>query len=99
MYATETLRDRAPSDGHDNESGPSILGWGNMDQHYGRRIEADGTWTVYHVFTGAPADIADHMMTGLDQTDATDRMLFLNAHNAARRGARRAYNQSAIGSI
>lgn len=99
MSATATRRDLASSDGHDHEPGPNILGWGNMDHYYGRRIEADGTWTVYNVFTGAPADIAEHIMTGLDKTDATARMLFLNAHNAVRREARRAYNQSAVGSI
>ena len=26
-----------------------------MDHQYGRRIEADRSWTVYHVFTGEPA--------------------------------------------
>lgn len=88
MYSAETQR--APSDGHDHEPEPYILGWGNMDHCYGKRIEANGTWTAYHVFTGAPADIADHVMTGLDKSDATARMLFLNAHNAARREARRA---------
>jgi hypothetical protein len=45
---------------------------------YGRRIETDRTWTVYHVFTGVPADDAQGAMTGLDRTKATSLMASLN---------------------
>ena len=32
---------------------------------YGRRVEADRSWPVYHVFTGVPAREHDRPMTGL----------------------------------
>lgn len=58
------------------------------DHHYGRRVEADRSWTVYHVFTGVPARIDGNMMIGLSQGAATDGMLSLNRHNEARRQGR-----------
>src|SRR5271166_2436550 len=48
------------------------------DHDYGRRIEADRSWTVYHVFSGVPARIDGVTMTGLRRSDATDSMLSLN---------------------
>jgi uncharacterized protein YjiS (DUF1127 family) len=59
--------------------------WGDMHQVYGRRIEPDCSWTVYHVFTGGPAELPNQSMTGLSEADATAKMLFLNAHNGERR--------------
>lgn len=56
---------------------------GPQDHQYGRRVEADRSWTVYHVFTGVPADCGGGgAMTGLSRTDATDRMLRLNRRAA-----------------
>lgn len=53
---------------------------------YGRRVEADRSWTVYHVFTGVPAREHDRPMTGLCRSDATRRMLSLNTrHGGGRR--------------
>ncbi len=49
--------------------------------YYGRRVEEDRTWTVYHVFTGVPARIAGKIMMRLTRSDATDRMLKLNKRN------------------
>jgi hypothetical protein len=49
--------------------------------YYGRRVEKDRTWTVYHVFTGVPARIAGKIMMRLTRSDATDRMLKLNKRN------------------
>ena len=43
----------------------------DMNHHYGRRIEPDGSWTIYHVFTGAPAELEGWSMAGLGETDAT----------------------------
>ena len=37
----------------ENEGGAP--GRDSMDHQYGRRIETDRSWTVYHVFTGVPA--------------------------------------------
>jgi hypothetical protein len=53
-------------------------------RQYGRRVEADRSWTVYNVFTGVPADIGDGEMTGLSRIDATDRMMSLNRLNSRR---------------
>lgn len=52
---------------------------------YGRRIERDGSWSVYHVFTGIPAKIQGHALTGLTHSRATEGMLSLNRRNDARR--------------
>lgn len=60
-------------------------GHGSRDLHYGRRVEADRSWTVYHVFTGVPARIDGNTMIGLTQRVATDGMLSLNRRNEARR--------------
>ena len=59
----------------------------DMNHYYGRRIEPDRSWTVYHAFTGSPADMGGRPMAGLSEIDATTRMISLNAHNAKRRKA------------
>lgn len=51
---------------------------------YGRRIEADRSWTVYHVFTGVPARSGGDAMTGLSRSDATHSMLSLNQRSTGR---------------
>ena len=60
----------------------------SMDHQYGRRIEADRSWTVYHVFTGVPARANGQAMVGLSQSAATSGMLTLNVRNANRRKER-----------
>lgn len=67
----------------ENEGGAH--GHDSQDLHYGRRVEADRSWTVYHVFTGVPARIDGNTMIGLTQRVATDGMLSLNRRNEARR--------------
>lgn len=57
-------------------------------QIYGRRVEMDRSWTVYHVFTGVPADSGCGVMTGLSRAEATDSMMSLNRRRDMRRGAR-----------
>ena len=54
---------------------------------YGRRIEADRSWTVYHVFTGVPAFTEDRSMIGLSRSDATESMLSLNHRHGGSRKA------------
>ncbi len=39
----------------ENEGGAH--GHDSPDLHYGRRVEADRSWTVYHVFTGVPVAV------------------------------------------
>jgi hypothetical protein len=57
----------------------------SMHNQYGRRIERDGTWTVYHVFSGVPAQIGGQSMYGLDKARATETMVWVNASNVERR--------------
>ena len=52
---------------------------GTHIHQYGRRVELDRSWTVYHVFTGLVADVGFGAMTGLSKVDATDRMMSLNS--------------------
>jgi hypothetical protein len=61
----------------------------SMNHQYGRRIERDGSWSIYHVFTGVPAEIRGNSMTGLSQSSATNGMLSLNRRNEGRRHERR----------
>jgi hypothetical protein len=82
---------RKPGDGKDpveNEVHRRASERDGMGQHYGRRIETDRTWTVYHVFTGEPANVRGHTMVGLGQMAATDRMLSMNLRNVGRRNER-----------
>ena len=48
------------------------------DHQYGRRVEADRSWTAYHVFTGIPAHVNGASMIGLSRSEATYSMLSLN---------------------
>jgi hypothetical protein len=75
----------------ENEGGAP--GRASMDCHYGRRVEADGSWSIYHVFTGAPADIGGHSMTRLSRSVATEGMISLNLRNE---GWRRERNRSMV---
>lgn len=63
----------------ENEGGAS--GRDSMDHLYGRRVERDGSWSIYHVFTGAPAVILGRRMTGMSRSSATCCMLSLNRRN------------------
>lgn len=72
------ILDNNPEEGRDVPQG----------QQYGRRAERDHTWTVYHVFTGEPADAGCGAMTGLSRSEATERMMSLNQHGPLRRGTR-----------
>jgi hypothetical protein len=61
----------------------------SMDHQYGRRIERDGSWSIYHVFSGVPAEIQGYSMTGLNRSNATEGMLSLNRRNEGRQRERR----------
>lgn len=67
----------------DNEGGASAGARG--DEQYGRRIEADRSWTIYNVFTGIPASREGLEMIGLSRSIATDGMLSLNRRDEVRR--------------
>jgi hypothetical protein len=64
----------------ENEGG--ALAQHSIYHNYGRRVEMDGSWTIYHVFTGVPAVLDGRAMTGLRRAEATATMINLNARNA-----------------
>ena len=74
--------------------------WGRdfRDHQYGRRVEADRSWTVYHVFTGIPAHVDGAFMIGLSRSQATKSMLALNLRNSERRKQRTAVWPLPVGS-
>ena len=78
----------------ENEGG--ALGQDSMDIQYGRRVESDGSWTVYHVFTGNPARVDGQTLTGMSRSDATKGMLSLNLINTARRRKRTRLSKLAL---
>lgn len=86
LKETERKRIAAAISVWENEGGAS--GQDSMHHQYGRRIEADRSWTIYHVFTGIPARFGGDAMTGLSRLDATSGMLCLNLRNAERRRER-----------
>ena len=83
---TERVRDATALGAWENEGGAP--GRDSIDHQYGRRIETDRSWTVYHVFTGIPASAQGQTMTGLSRADATSGLLSLNRRNTARRKER-----------
>lgn len=70
----------------ENEGGAPISD--TLETQYGRRIERDKSWTIYHVFTGVPVRIGGRKLTRLNIAEATDGMLSLNRRNALRRKER-----------
>nr|WP_246704623.1 hypothetical protein [Rhizobium sp. P32RR-XVIII] len=60
----------------------------SMDIQYGRRVESDRSWTVYHVFNGVPARADGHAMSGMSRSDATKGMMSFNLINTGRRRER-----------
>ena len=46
---------------------------------FGRRFEADRSWTIYHVYTGVPAQLGNLRMIGLDKPTAAHALHVLNA--------------------
>src|ERR1700722_17827991 len=67
---------------------------GAIDHDYGRRVETDRSWTVYHVFTGAPARIDGVRTTGLSRSDATTTILSPTRRNVLHRQERNALARS-----
>jgi hypothetical protein len=50
---------------------------------FGRRVEANGTWTIYHVFSGVPAEFASWKMVGLHVKTAERALKILNSPKRA----------------
>jgi len=70
----------------ENEGGS--LAADRPDGQFGRRVEMDRSWTIYHVFTGVPARVDGSALTDLSRSAATDGMLSLNLRNVKRRKQR-----------
>ncbi|MEW9838370.1 hypothetical protein [Mesorhizobium marinum] len=55
-----------------------------MDGHkapqtrYARRVENNGTWTVFDTFTDQPAEFCSRLTTGMQMSDAEEIMDVLN---------------------
>ena len=59
----------------DPASAPKYPGGGYQ---YGKRVEINGTWTVYHVFTGVPAQFGPWEMVELNAKTALRALRILN---------------------
>lgn len=81
-HGSETERRRYAAPIRVWESDCGAQGRHFMDRR--RRIEADRSWSVYHVFTGVPACNDGQAMIGLGRSDATQGMLSLNRRDDAR---------------
>ena len=82
IIASNSIAEWAGSRTLDCESGAARRNF--RDRQYGRRVEADRSWTVYHVFSGIPAHVDGAVMIGLTRADATQSMLALNLCNTRR---------------
>ncbi|PWK65850.1 hypothetical protein [Aminobacter sp. AP02] len=56
------------------------------EARYNLRKEANGTWTVYDVFTGLPARVKGVEQVWLEMEQADDLVDLLNLQDARRRG-------------
>lgn len=79
--------ERAHNAAFDGSQHNGVSGHDFRDRQYGRRVEADRSWTVYHVFSGIPAHVDGAQMVGLTRMQATQSMLDLNRRNAEARKA------------
>jgi hypothetical protein len=50
---------------------------------YTRRIEEDGTWTVFDAFTGRTAEVGSRQTTGMQLRDAEEIVAILNRMHPA----------------
>ncbi len=58
-----------------------------VSSRYERRLEKNGTWTVFDAFTGHPAEVGSRQTTGMQIADAEEMMRILNrVHPADDRG-------------
>lgn len=56
----------------------------DSEGYLGRRVEKDGSWTMYHVFTGVPARVDNRVMIGLTRAEATTTMMRRNGDPAVK---------------
>lgn len=90
IHDEETLRQRLRTLGNKNQDESSALAEWDAEGgaqpamprygQYGRRIEADGTWTIYEVFTGREARQRGLRPSGLTKEEALDRLIRFSAN-------------------
>ncbi|MBX9454832.1 MAG: hypothetical protein KL863_01670 [Rhizobium sp.] len=66
----------APSEGRHAGHTATVATAGGY--RYGRRVEENGSWTIYHVFSGIPAEYASWKMVGLNVRTAERALRILN---------------------
>ncbi|MBT1155929.1 hypothetical protein J1C56_10035 [Aminobacter anthyllidis] len=76
---SQRRRDAAAIAIWDNEGGALC----SIENEVGRRVEADRSWTVYHVFT-VPVHVDGQAMTGMTRSGAASSMMSLNRRNVGR---------------
>ena len=85
------------ADGTEIEPALAISVWENEggaqaskppDDQFGRRVEFDRSWTLYHVFTGVPARVDGLALTNLSGSAASGGMLSLNRRDVKRQKER-----------
>ena len=64
----------------ENEGG--ALGRHEATHSHGRHREPDKSWTLHHVFSGAPSELEAWFMAGPGETEARSTMIFLDVHNS-----------------
>ena len=63
-------------------AGEAVAGY-----RYGRRVETNGTWTIYHVFSGVPATYGQWKMVDLGVKTAERALKILNDPGSSRPAA------------
>lgn len=56
------------------------------NRRYNRRVEQNGTWTVFDIFSGFPAEVGSRQTTGMQSRDAEEMVLILNRMHPAEDG-------------
>jgi hypothetical protein len=70
------LGEKSPERHHVTPTPTNVVAGG---YRYGKRVEGNGTWTIYHVFSGIPAEYARWKMVGLNVKTAERALRILNA--------------------
>ncbi|WP_245464749.1 MULTISPECIES: hypothetical protein [unclassified Mesorhizobium] len=94
-HPTHVARNAWAHPGREDAGGAQACAF--RDHQYGRRVEPDRSWTVYHVFTGIPAYVDGAFMIGLSRSEANESMLSLNLRNSERRKERIAARSVLVG--
>ncbi len=57
----------------------------HLTNRYSTRIEPDGTWTIFDLFTGLPADYYGRPTTLMDEDNSRSLCIVMNALDKQRR--------------